>query len=166
MYEGYLAGRADLEKAGSALTSDPLTYMQLQLLNMGGDLEDLDGIGTCNVTAAAVADGSTPSPVFDKGRCSALVRLLDGNSDVLISQDTWSSLNSMLRMYKMYDFPWLMSDNEFDPTLRVRTNYYPTGNFQLGDTRWDATPLLPPPPQKKKDKTKREFKVPPSLSVR
>ena len=68
----------------------------LLLINMGGDLEDLDGLGTCNVSMPA---NGLPSPVFDKGRCSALVRLAEGNKDVFISQDTWSSLNSMLRMY-------------------------------------------------------------------
>eukprot|EP00729_Bicosta_minor_P011002 gene11002-15378_t len=133
MYEGYLAGRADLEKAGSALTADPLTYMQLQLLNMGGDLEDLDGIGTCNVTAAAAAaaaDGSTPSPVFDKGRCSALVRLLDGNSDVLISQDTWSSLNSMLRMYKMVSF------SSYPGVLNSGDDFYVISS---GMVQWETT---------------------------
>jgi|AntRauTorckE5430_2_1112549.scaffolds.fasta_scaffold208988_1 hypothetical protein len=44
------------------------------LLNFGGDLEDLDGIGTCNVSATATGlDESSrkiaaqASPVFDKG---------------------------------------------------------------------------------------------------
>lgn len=38
------------------------------------------------------------------GSCSALVKLLPGNSDLYVSHDTWDTYQSMLRMLKKYDF--------------------------------------------------------------
>jgi len=140
---GYLEGRAALARPPLAA---PLNATGLLLMNMGGDLEDLDHVGTCNATAppadgtaAAAAAAAAASPVFDPGRCSALIRLLPGNADVLVAQDTWAGLNSMLRIYKLYDLPFAMSGNEAGsarrsvvPASRVSFSSYP-GVLNSGD---------------------------------
>ena len=143
MYTGYLAARAEAEAApgGKLLLDAPLTARDLLLMNIGGDLEDLDGVGTCNVSstdAEAAAMGVTPE--FDPGHCSALVRLTPGNADVFVAQDTWSSLNSMLRIYKLYDFPFRLSSNEDDVAATVPATVF--SNLILLDSDLAATVIL------------------------
>jgi hypothetical protein len=106
LYQGYLAGRQAM--AGRGVTATPLTEQDMLLLNLGGDLEDLEGLnGNCSVSSTGEpVTEPLSSPVFDKGRCSALLRLTKDNGDVMIAQNTWTSLNSMLRIYKMYHFPY------------------------------------------------------------
>jgi len=48
----------------------------------------------------------TPSTMFGSGSCSALVKLLPGNKDLLVSHDTWGTYNSMLRLFKFYNLPF------------------------------------------------------------
>ena len=125
---GYAAiGRPALVAAKTTSVDEALTPRDFLLLQVGGDLEDLAHFGTCNETG----------PVFDAGRCSALIRLTPNNADLLVSQSTWAGLNSMLRMYKMYELPFLMSDVENNasrrvPAERVSFSSYP-GTLNSGD---------------------------------
>ena len=52
LHAGYLKGRMQMPE-GERVTADALTAQQLLLLNIGGDLEDLDGVGTCNMSVSA-----------------------------------------------------------------------------------------------------------------
>ena len=54
----------------------------------------------------------TPSKMFGSGSCSALVKLLPGNKDLLISHDTWGSYNSMLRLFKFYNLPFYLQPSK------------------------------------------------------
>ena len=113
VYQGYSAARAEMEQAAHVAPA-PLSKGDILLLNLGGDLEDLDGIDEyCSGAAGAGAgNSSTPrapegtSPEYNAGRCSSLVRLTEGNQDVFFAQNTWASLNSMIRVYKLYDLPF------------------------------------------------------------
>ena len=53
----------------------------------------------------------TLSKSFGTGSCSALVKLLPGNKDLLISHDTWGSYNTMLRLFKSYYFPFSIGNH-------------------------------------------------------
>eukprot|EP00731_Ephydatia_muelleri_P023279 Em0015g862a len=77
---------------------EPLPPNAFWLLQISGDLEDLE---------AALGGGGGGS--LWAGSCSALVKLLPGNADLLVSQDTWSDYFSMLRTYKLYDLKFSMS---------------------------------------------------------
>ena len=46
---------------------------------------------------------------MEAGKCSALIKLLPDGSDIFIAQETWTGLDSMLRIYKMYDFPYTLT---------------------------------------------------------
>ena len=53
-----------------------------------------------------------PLPTFgdldafeEAGKCSALIKLLEDGSDIFIAQETWTSFDSMLRIYKMCTQP-------------------------------------------------------------
>ena len=52
---------------------------------------------------------SSSDRVLGSGSCSALIKLLPGNKDLYVAQDTWSGLNDMLRLLKKYDFQFHMS---------------------------------------------------------
>ncbi|XP_041084538.1 putative phospholipase B-like 2 [Polyodon spathula] len=69
------------------------------LFNLGGDLEDLES--ALNKTDQSRALGS--------GSCSALIKLLPGNKDLLVSHDTWNNYQSMLRIMKKYSFAFQAS---------------------------------------------------------
>jgi hypothetical protein len=135
LYQGYTEARKDMK----AITKDPLTEQDMLLLNLGGDLEDLEGLdGNCSSISAT--NEPLSSPVYDKGRCSALLRLTKDNADVMIAQNTWTSLNSMLRIYKMYDFPYTVDGSSpinGKPVARVAStkvsfSSYP-GSLYSGD---------------------------------
>jgi len=103
-----------------------VTETMLLFINLSGDMEDL-----ANVFGV---DNPLADIFFRKGHCSALLRLLPHNSDVYIAQATWSSLNSMLRVYKMYDFPYTLdgTSNERVPAQRSSFSSYP-GSLFSGD---------------------------------
>lgn len=73
-----------------------------RLLNIMGDLEDLEVVLKKNVQ----------KKVFGSGSCSALVKVLPGMKDLYVSQDTWSGYNTMLRILKKYifKFHWIMKE--------------------------------------------------------
>lgn len=66
---------------------------------MGGDLEDLE----------SALNKSSLSRTLGSGSCSALVKLLPGNKELLVSHDTWNNYQSMLRIVKKYSFPFRLS---------------------------------------------------------
>lgn len=74
-------------------TLSPFGFLLFQL---GGDLEDLEA--ALNKTDASRQLGS--------GSCSALLKLLPGNKDLLVSHVTWNTYQSMLRIVKKYTLPF------------------------------------------------------------
>ncbi|XP_072443457.1 putative phospholipase B-like 2 [Chiloscyllium punctatum] len=62
------------------------------LFQMAGDLEDLEN----------VFNRTDSSKAFGSGSCSALIKLLPGNKDLLVAHDTWTNYQSMLRIIKKY----------------------------------------------------------------
>lgn len=70
-----------------------------RLLQLGGDLEDLE----------SALNRSSPQRVLGSGSCSALVKLLPGQRDLLVAHDTWSSYQAMLRIVKKYTLPFRTS---------------------------------------------------------
>nr|XP_058973240.1 putative phospholipase B-like 2 [Pocillopora verrucosa] len=87
--EGY---RENKSKAEGAVIPD----FGFLLMQVAGDLDGLE----------QALGRKTLSKSFGTGSCSALVKLLPGNKDLLISHDTWGSYNSMLRLFKSYNFPF------------------------------------------------------------
>ncbi|XP_029778050.1 putative phospholipase B-like 2 [Suricata suricatta] len=72
-------------------TIKPLGFLLLQL---SGDLEDLE----------PALNKTKTKHVLGSGSCSALIKLLPGQSDLLIAHNTWSSYQNMLRVIKKYWF--------------------------------------------------------------
>lgn len=70
-----------------------------RLFQMGGDLEDLE----------AALNKSSQSRTVGSGSCSALIKLLSGNKELLVSHDTWNTYQAMLRIMKKYIFSFRTS---------------------------------------------------------
>jgi hypothetical protein len=49
--------------------------------------------------------------VVGRGSCSALIKVLPNNKDLFISQVTWNSYSSMLRIYKLYELQLVNNSN-------------------------------------------------------
>ncbi|XP_040928403.1 putative phospholipase B-like 2 isoform X2 [Betta splendens] len=81
---------------------DPFGFLLFQL---GGDLEDLE---------SALNKSSDIRPL-GSGSCSALIKLLPNNKDLLVSHDTWNTYQSMLRIIKKYIFAYKTSPQENVP---------------------------------------------------
>ena len=92
---------------------------------MGSDLEDLEGFY-----------GEDPRPVTTrKGHCSALVRLLPEFNDIFFAHETWTSFNSMLRVYKHYEFPFHETPDGEHYVAAINASFpsYPASVFSSDD---------------------------------
>ncbi|XP_075070052.1 putative phospholipase B-like 2 [Mixophyes fleayi] len=95
-----------LEDSYNDLISFPQKKFQLNpfgflLFQLGGDLEDLE----------AALNKSDDRLLLGSGSCSALIKLLPGNKDLLVSHVTWNTYQSMLRIIKKYTLPFRTSPN-------------------------------------------------------
>lgn len=116
------------------------------LVQLGGDLDDLMWLASdADLTAvdaahsrfgrlrrhaehrarraAAAAAGAPVPPLTEAGHCSAVVRLVPGAGDaaeLFTSQVTWSSFESMTRIYKTYDLPFTTDGRRGSPVVANR----------------------------------------------
>ena len=73
-----------------------ISYRYLQINNDMATLQDAYNSGSFSKYNIKIGDG----------KCSALIKLLPGNADLLTSHDTWSEYQSMLRIFKLYHLPY------------------------------------------------------------
>uniref|UniRef100_A0A8C6Z6T7 Phospholipase B-like n=1 Tax=Nothoprocta perdicaria TaxID=30464 RepID=A0A8C6Z6T7_NOTPE len=99
----------------------PIAPFGFLLLQLGGDLEDLE----------AAFNRSAAPPVLGSGSCSALLKLLPGNRDLLVAHDTWTSYQSMLRVIKKYTLPFRTSARGTGGSVQVFSSY--PGTIFSGD---------------------------------
>uniref|UniRef100_A0A8R1DX35 Phospholipase B-like n=1 Tax=Caenorhabditis japonica TaxID=281687 RepID=A0A8R1DX35_CAEJA len=82
-------------------------------LNLNGDFYDLEK-----------KLNKTRDPAFDQtgGKCSGLIKVAPGNSDLFISQVTMSGFQNMLRVIKLYKFGY---DRQYYPGYASSFSSYP-----------------------------------------
>ncbi|XP_061527664.1 putative phospholipase B-like 2 [Phycodurus eques] len=121
-----LKGLEDSYNEELAFPSGPISFnpFGFLLFQMGGDLEDLESVLNKSSLTRPVGSGS----------CSALIKLLPNNKDLLVSHDTWSTYQSMLRIIKKYTFAFKVSplDNLILPGRVQAFSSYP-GSIFSGD---------------------------------
>lgn len=78
-------------------------------MSWGNDLSTIMAAFQQNSTGPIKDMGDAAQSDLSGGHCSGFVRVLPDNEDVYFSHDTWSSFNSMMRVYKLYDMPCVRS---------------------------------------------------------
>ncbi|XP_077016034.1 putative phospholipase B-like 2 [Tamandua tetradactyla] len=104
-------------------TIKPLGFLLLQI---SGDLEDLEPALNKTKTKRALGSGS----------CSALIKLLPGQRDLLVAHNTWNSYQHMLRVIKKYSFQFQEGPQEDEPLIpgnKVIFSSYPGTIFSCDD---------------------------------
>lgn len=124
VWDGYTTAAKGSKGKLPALKWESILYM-----NLGDELGDFAGFkpGEGFVDKELPVFGDL-KPFMEAGKCSALIKLLEDGSDIFISQETWTSFDSMLRIYKMYDFPFTMTGEPASgrvPAERVSFSSYP-----------------------------------------
>ena len=98
---GMAEGLAAAQKAAGG-NGGEVTLADIFTMNAFGDMEDLEPALTGEKVPRILTGGAA-------GHCSALIRLLPGNADLLVAHDTWNSYQSMLRILKRYSLPFRLS---------------------------------------------------------
>nr|XP_027779052.1 putative phospholipase B-like 2 [Marmota flaviventris] len=104
-------------------TIKPLGFLLLQI---SGDLEDLEPALNKTRTRAVLGSGS----------CSALIKLLPGQRDLLVAHNTWNSYQHMLRIIKKYTFQFREGPQEdalLVPGNQMVFSSYPGTIFSCDD---------------------------------
>ncbi|KAL7642454.1 UNVERIFIED_CONTAM: hypothetical protein RMT77_007015 [Armadillidium vulgare] len=83
-----------------------ISLEDLLLMNMSGDLEDLDNVLNPEKQNLTFDEWLNNKDSFSDGHCSALIKVLPNNEDLYVSHVTWNSFQSMLRVQKKYIFPF------------------------------------------------------------
>ncbi|XP_076033678.1 phospholipase B domain containing lamina ancestor [Oratosquilla oratoria] len=106
----------------------------LLLMNLSGDLEDLEAALMADELSSS-ADQDHPR-AKDEGHCSALIKVLPGNTDLYVSHVTWNSYQAMLRIQKKYILPFRRTGSsdykDINPGHTVSFSSYP-GILHSGD---------------------------------
>lgn len=87
----------------SSMVEDIRPYLNLLALQLNGDMSEL---------LASLNGLSNP---FIAGSCSALIKVLPNQQDLLVSHNTWTVYESMLRILKHYKLNYHL--NKIDPTV-------------------------------------------------
>ena len=117
LYDGYQYARNG---------TGTVTFRNIEFLSLQPELYDL-------MTEYGGLQPASATPATES-HCSALIVLTDNNADVLIAQTAWESLNNLMRIFKLYDFPFT-TDGVSGQTVaaeRVSFSSYP-GTLNSGD---------------------------------
>ncbi|EDO39917.1 predicted protein [Nematostella vectensis] len=95
-----------------------------------GDLEDLE----------VALKKENPSRILGSGSCSALVKVLPEHKDIFISHVTWDTYLGMLRIFKMYDFPFTRKGRKDLRVIAKRVSIETT----IGNTNEDLWKYVTP----------------------
>ena len=94
---------------------------------------------SASVSASVSKPPSAPHKVKD--HCSVIVKLVPGTADVapelFTAHTTWTGFHEMLRIYKLYDFPYKLSSSSPDspvvPGRKISMSGYPGNLFSTDD---------------------------------
>jgi len=133
LYYEQLEGLVGGYNAAAKGTNRTIPAGDLYWMNVQGDIEDLEQAlaSQLNIT------DEQPSHVTGSGSCSALIKLLPGNSDLYAAHDTWNGYQAMLRVLKRFDLPFrwspLSRKDQLVPGRVMSFSGYPGILFSMDD---------------------------------
>ena len=110
----------------------PFPTLPLRFFQIYGDFDDLVSALTAN--NASLPRPEPPNSVLGSGSCSAIIKVLPDNSDMLVGHNTWTKFTNMMRIYKLYELNYRISNdtNEIIPGHTQAFSSYP-GRLYSGD---------------------------------
>ncbi|XP_050733452.1 putative phospholipase B-like 2 [Eriocheir sinensis] len=115
---------------------EPMMEGALLLMNLAGDLEDLETALSPKLQSMSLKEWVESGRTTGDGHCSALIKLLPGNTDLYVSHVTWNTFQSMLRILKKYIMPFRRTGSsgpkDIIPGHTVSFSSYP-GILSSGD---------------------------------
>ncbi|XP_063605889.1 putative phospholipase B-like 2 isoform X2 [Penaeus indicus] len=84
----------------------PIPDEAILWMNLLGDIEDLESALDPSLSNMSIEDFVKSGRTLGDGHCSALVKVLPGNTDLYVSHVTWNTYQSMLRVQKKYILPF------------------------------------------------------------
>lgn len=114
--EGFIEGYNKYKNDGEEIDNYHLKYMMYW-----ADVSDILSV--------------TANELPQNDHCSALIKVLEDNSDIFIAQNAWYHYESMTRIWKVYDFPFKVNANSNDivPGRRMSMASYPSYLFSFDD---------------------------------
>jgi len=94
----------------------------LSLIQISGDLDELQ----------TIFNGGKKLRDIGTGHCSALIKLLPGNTDLFTSQVTWNNYGSMLRILKRYHFGYHLTPGATTFTLLCNLKLHTSLHLGIG----------------------------------
>lgn len=94
-----------IKKAMKKLRENDLGFIMIQI---SGDLEDLE---------AVLKKSANLRRVKGSGSCSALIKVLPKNEEIYVSQVSWNTYQSMLRILKKYTFNYHLTPDKQSPIV-------------------------------------------------
>merc|ERR1719440_482048 len=82
-------------------------------------LREAEGL---NATEDPLDDHHWEKRVAETGHCSALIKLTEGNKDIMVGHTTWDDYSRMTRVFKYYDFPF---DGAATMATKIAFSSYP-----------------------------------------
>ncbi|XP_071540745.1 putative phospholipase B-like 2 [Panulirus ornatus] len=117
-------------------SKDPIEQDSILWMNLMGDLEDLESALDPNIHNMSIEEWVKSGHTIRDGHCSALIKVLPGNTDLYTSHVTWNTYQSMLRIQKKYIFPFRRTKSsdpeDINPGHTVAFSSYP-GILSSGD---------------------------------
>ncbi|XP_040069470.1 putative phospholipase B-like 2 isoform X1 [Ixodes scapularis] len=130
-----LAGLSDqFENKTLIASNEYLDITRALFLNIEGDLLDLEKV--LKRVPDEYSMDQTPA-------CSALIKVLADNDDILFAHNTWFGYRKMLRIEKKYTFPWQLTSKSSDtiPGHTISMSSYPGKLVSLDDFYLASTGL-------------------------
>ncbi|KAK8719165.1 hypothetical protein OTU49_014208, partial [Cherax quadricarinatus] len=125
---------------------NPMDPDSILWLNLMGDLEDLEAALDPSIHNINFEDWVKSGQFRGDGHCSALIKLLPGNTDLYVSHVTWNTYQSMLRIQKKYIFPFRRTGSsgpeDMNPGHTVAFSSYPGILFSGDDFHILSTGLV------------------------
>ncbi|XP_029839868.2 putative phospholipase B-like 2 [Ixodes scapularis] len=121
-----LSGLSDIfENKTLNVSNEYLNVTKALYFNLDGDLIGLVG----------VVNKNSYNSIDRAPTCSALIKVVGENEDILVGHNTWFVYRSMLRIEKRYAFPWhyTSKSSEIIPGRTVSMSSYPGTLVSLDD---------------------------------
>jgi len=124
---------------GNILIANLFIYF-FRYFQLHGEIDDLESALSPSPNSSAARSNSnlgsatSSGHITGSGSCSAIIKVLPGNSDLLVGHDTWTSFANMLRIFKHYQLRYQVSaaDASIVPGHTLTFPSYP-GRLYSGD---------------------------------